>query len=327
MAIYFPDPDREFLIWEGQRTLDLDRVNEIVAYQIEHFQTHNTFDMNFWVFSACQVEDTLYIIDGMHRYHAWNLLFKEKKCGSALPYIVVLVKILSSKEKIMAQFQLINRHCPVPQLYTTDNEEEKISVRNGINEYIARFPTLVRSSPKCHRPGLNGQRLTEWWFESEQRPEIKSTDDVLDILNATDEYLRGLDDSHIHLGKNPPIEKADAGGSRLGLLTKDSFVSLIVNRPKTSEKRKKEKIPRKKKDRLWRMEFGKEYEVICPCCHVRQIDTTHFHVGHIVAEANGGSSELENLVPICSECNLSMGTMHLNDFQKMMRYTPLYVKH
>jgi hypothetical protein len=42
----------------------------------------------------------------------------------------------------------------------------------------------------------------------------------------------------------------------------------------------------------------------------------NFNCGHIVAHANGGETKLNNLVPICTLCNTSMGTYNLNDFIK-----------
>jgi 5-methylcytosine-specific restriction endonuclease McrA len=41
-----------------------------------------------------------------------------------------------------------------------------------------------------------------------------------------------------------------------------------------------------------------------------------FHCGHIVAEANGGETNLSNLKPICKNCNLSMGTINMNKFME-----------
>ena len=48
----------------------------------------------------------------------------------------------------------------------------------------------------------------------------------------------------------------------------------------------------------------------------REIEKDDFQAGHILAEANGGSIEIDNLVPICSQCNQGMGTMHMRDFIK-----------
>lgn len=41
-----------------------------------------------------------------------------------------------------------------------------------------------------------------------------------------------------------------------------------------------------------------------------------FECGHVVAEALGGQSTIENLRPICKDCNLSMGTKNLFEFKE-----------
>jgi hypothetical protein len=40
----------------------------------------------------------------------------------------------------------------------------------------------------------------------------------------------------------------------------------------------------------------------------------NFHCGHVIAEANGGRIHVENLRPICSVYNNSMGTMNMKEF-------------
>ena len=51
----------------------------------------------------------------------------------------------------------------------------------------------------------------------------------------------------------------------------------------------------------------------CRVC-AKIIDFNDFHCGHVIAEANGGKTELDNLRPICPHCNLSMGTIHMTEF-------------
>ena len=40
------------------------------------------------------------------------------------------------------------------------------------------------------------------------------------------------------------------------------------------------------------------------------------YIGHIISERNGGSTTLNNLIPLCQTCNLSMGRQNMNDFVK-----------
>jgi 5-methylcytosine-specific restriction endonuclease McrA len=39
-----------------------------------------------------------------------------------------------------------------------------------------------------------------------------------------------------------------------------------------------------------------------------------FHAGHVISEKNGGEINVNNLRPICQNCNSSMGTTNMNDY-------------
>jgi len=81
-------------------------------------------------------------------------------------------------------------------------------------------------------------------------------------------------------------------------------------------KPKKKSIPKVVKDLSWNKWIGDDVaKAKCLCCNVNEIKMSSFHCGHIIAEANGGSTTVDNLRPICSACNLSMGTENMNTFK------------
>ena len=53
---------------------------------------------------------------------------------------------------------------------------------------------------------------------------------------------------------------------------------------------------------------------LCYCCN-EEIDSKNFETGHIISVKNGGETVLENLKPICSCCNKSMGIQNLEEFK------------
>jgi 5-methylcytosine-specific restriction endonuclease McrA len=71
---------------------------------------------------------------------------------------------------------------------------------------------------------------------------------------------------------------------------------------------RKTTIPKKLREEVWNHYNKGTY---CAKCHVpwctRDIDVFNFHVGHDIPECQGGSTDIINLKPICSNCNLSMG--------------------
>ncbi len=80
---------------------------------------------------------------------------------------------------------------------------------------------------------------------------------------------------------------------------------------------KKKSIPLSLKALVWNKYIGEEKGIgYCQCCRKNIIKQISFHCGHIVSERNGGSTTLNNLIPLCQTCNLSMGKQNMNDFVK-----------
>lgn len=80
------------------------------------------------------------------------------------------------------------------------------------------------------------------------------------------------------------------------------------------DKYKKKSIPKAVRKSSWLTYMGKVYEAPCYCCKTTLIACDSFHAGHMVAEKNGGLPTVENIRPVCSTCNLSMGTQNMHDF-------------
>lgn len=80
---------------------------------------------------------------------------------------------------------------------------------------------------------------------------------------------------------------------------------------------RKKSIPKALKWQVWIQTAGENFKHKCAtpwCSNIMHV--YDFHVGHRKAEARGGATTLENLVAICSSCNLSMGTEHYDDWCK-----------
>tara|TARA_B100000029_G_scaffold487018_1_gene542030 strand:+ start:268 stop:819 length:552 start_codon:yes stop_codon:yes gene_type:complete len=81
------------------------------------------------------------------------------------------------------------------------------------------------------------------------------------------------------------------------------------------KKNKRKTIPKSVKDKLWDDTFGSSKgEGECYVCNTL-INSKKFDCGHITSVKNGGSDSIENLKPICSTCNKSMGVENLEEFK------------
>lgn len=93
-----------------------------------------------------------------------------------------------------------------------------------------------------------------------------------------------------------------------------SYEQVIEEKTKPPKKQRKA-IPKSVREAVWK-KFISEDELKGKCfvgCG-NEIKINKFELGHVVAFSNGGSDEIDNLRPICSLCNKSMGTKNLNEF-------------
>jgi chromatin remodeling complex protein RSC6 len=95
------------------------------------------------------------------------------------------------------------------------------------------------------------------------------------------------------------------------------------NSSTTSKNTRRKTIPKAVKVVLWNKYFGED--VVNGSCYVcsRTLKVVDFEAGHITSVTNGGSDNIDNLMPICSLCNKSVGTMNLIDFKNFYIKKPV----
>lgn len=89
-----------------------------------------------------------------------------------------------------------------------------------------------------------------------------------------------------------------------------------IEKAKQPPKPKRKAIPKAVKDSVWDTTFGASKGIgKCYVCD-GEINSKCFDCGHIIAVSNGGNNSKDNLKPICSTCNKSMGTKNMEEFKK-----------
>lgn len=87
----------------------------------------------------------------------------------------------------------------------------------------------------------------------------------------------------------------------------------------TSKPNKKRPIPQAVREQVWITKMGKVFEGKCkvPWCN-ETITVYNFQAGHNIPESKGGKTTIDNLIPICSRCNLSMNDNYtIDEWSKM----------
>jgi hypothetical protein len=88
---------------------------------------------------------------------------------------------------------------------------------------------------------------------------------------------------------------------------------------------RKAKIPKALREAIWLKHYGRSFEGKCQttwCSNT--INAWDFQAGHNIPESKGGPTTLENLIPLCGRCNLSMSNTYT--FQEWCALDPQAAK-
>jgi hypothetical protein len=109
-------------------------------------------------------------------------------------------------------------------------------------------------------------------------------------------------------------EVKEPWNEHLDLLAK--FTGQILANMKAPQKGgAKKRIPAALRKQVWNNYIGAaKGQALCLVCKHNTIDKLGFEAGHVVPECLGGPTTLENLRPICGDCNRSMGSQHMNSY-------------
>jgi hypothetical protein len=84
----------------------------------------------------------------------------------------------------------------------------------------------------------------------------------------------------------------------------------------------KKSIPSTLRNCVWNTYIGPALkEGRCFCCFSEIISCANFECGHVQAKTKAGETNLQNLRPVCSLCNKSMGNQNMEDFIKQYGFT------
>lgn len=87
------------------------------------------------------------------------------------------------------------------------------------------------------------------------------------------------------------------------------------SQPVTDSKYSKKKIPERLRQEVWEKNIGDKFWGNCFTCNMR-LCAFEFSCGHVVSEADGGPTVLENLKVVCKSCNSKMGTQNMMTFKE-----------
>lgn len=99
--------------------------------------------------------------------------------------------------------------------------------------------------------------------------------------------------------------------------TNNNDINIQIEQEHMKKSKRKQKIPQPLRELCWNTYIGESIgKIKCLCCGIKDITPFNFNCGHVIADAKGGKAVIENLRPICSGCNSSMGSENMDVFKQ-----------
>ena len=315
----------DIIVPNEQRIKDTDKIREIFEYQETYFKKHGNFNF-IGVINIHVCNNTYYLVDGQHRYNAIKLLINKKY--ELIDIIVELVNVHSIDE-LKHNYILINKNTELPEFPETidKNIPEKAS-----QYFFDKYSNIWSTTKRVRRPHLNKNNFQEALGIITDKLNIKSYTKLQSIIEDYNEKLSRWPFENFpnyKTFKDPEKIKEKCKNTKLYLglfiYKADDFcynwVKAIIKEEcgqelKSINKRVlKKKIPQKIRNDSWNKYIGKTIGCVkCICCNETEITQNNFEAGHIIPSSKGGENTLDNILPICSGCNRSMGNKNMDDY-------------
>lgn len=258
--------------------------------------------------------NNLYILDGNHRIEMIKKLYNE----DINDYLIFCCYKIDNEKEMKDLFKEINKDSYKYNKYISLNEFTE-TIYDLCKDYLYKNYSLYFAEKKIemqHRLTIN-----EFLNKLVENEYINKFDNIelliKDLENNNKIFNRIIDYQEYFNENNDYFYKDEYNCVKYGKiysLKNNNFINYLNNNqniiPEHKFKHKKKIINPKLRLQVWIKEFGNNNSGICPfhnCKNIINNIKNGFHCGHIISEYNSGPTILENLRPICSECNYKMG--------------------
>jgi hypothetical protein len=305
----------KYKIPKFQRNVVNDRVNILSDNVLSNF---NPITPIYF----CMYKNERYVIDGQHRlecYKSNTYLFNEN-----IPIIDIFIE---KKEDMDLYFKLINDTMILNDIWIDEDKVKKDIITETYTHFTKKYPKSFKVKG-IKRPYLNLDKFLT------QLTELYNNEDL--NINSSKEFILLLEDLNQKYSKKDvewfPSKGSTKNSNIITTLKKNnclyfgmlpnSWTKHLIELPDTNNQKS---ISLAFRQLVWLKYCDKQFERKCLCCDNNIISVYNFECGHILSKNNGGHINIDNIIPICSFCNKSMGDMHMSDYMKKLNYKTKHI--
>ena len=268
------------------------------------------------------------MIDGQHRFNVMRELHE-----TYLHEFNVFVQVIevNSLQSMRDNYEIINKNTPLPTMTYELVDRNKHIIQETMDYFMKKFKTNWSSSVRARRPNMYPNYFQEscMFIFDKLKTIIKDEFKLINLIEDFNENLSNWSIDRFTNVSDAVYEKAKKNNCFIGLMPLAHeedygymWAKLIVEyhtgekiKNKVQSKTRRKKISKALRAKVWNDNIGADVsQAMCPICSTNWISTFNFECGHIQAHAEGGTTNADNLLPICSMCNKSMGTQRMDEF-------------
>jgi len=314
------------------------KVQEIIRFQDLYYKKHGHFHFN--PLTLHEFKDEYYLTDGQHRFKAIQHLLLNKDYHETTSEIFIHIRKVNTIQEMEEDYKMLNKHTECPEFPFGVDED---IVKETTKHFIQMHPKAWKQTKRLHRPYLNQTKFQEGvaFLLNEL---LKSTKDLKSshLIKIIEERNSVLQKWDIHVfnkkkklsenQKKTLLDKCrnECNGLRLGMYPNTSqeyvydWISDIIHdqtgermTKRNNKRKRKTTIPKIVKEKVWNTYMGNAIKAKCWVCNESEISPFKFTCGHIIAEKNGGTLDIANLRPVCTECNSRVGTQNMKEYKNL----------
>jgi hypothetical protein len=283
--------------------------------------------------SVCIFDNKGYVIDGQHRIKVFDRLIKEGYEIGNIDVPMVKYDVLSLEE-VYSFYRKINMSRKINNFELSNDwiMFGKSLCQNMKNSFPSYFTYLRSGSRKVNIPKLSFENFEIGLERRSRCLSGMSWNVVFEKILKVNEYLAKsknflCEDETINKFLKCESCKKDTDYSVFYLpifgdeshAYLDIVIWMITNNSdelrnvKFRDFTKRRTIPQNIRKKVWG-KVNSSSDGICYVCSL-PLSYDDFHCGHIVSKYLGGSDNVDNLLPICLSCNLSIGIQNLYEYK------------
>lgn len=311
---------------EFQRIKNPNKIKEIINYQLKFNSNYQKFNFlgTLHVVEFVQSNKTQYLlIDGQHRYQAAKELNQNYLFNPKLD--IEWVKT-DNMEVLQENFSIINKNTLLPEFR---HPIVKSRVEVIMNYFYDNYQNIFSESVKTKRP-----KMTVVYFQEavgylcENLNEL-NTKDIIELIENKNKTMKYWEPDIIKAKfklSQDSLDKVEKCNFYLGCykhvdekyhydFIKDIYEEITGKCAEKKLKSSKKAVPKSLKIQSWNKFIGNHHaQALCIVCNSNVLSQLDFEAGHIISKKNNGSTNIDNILPICSSCNRSMGSTNMQEY-------------